>query len=372
MSTISSWANLDPCKPLTQIIQEQEDERIAKQIEMEIAKEEDAYWEQIELATKMSIHADDKPEVHESTNDSVPKDESEEEEEEVYDDYFVERQTQNYNPNITVKVSSKVHNKPKNSIHATLDYSENNSSAPGPENLEIPIPNYEVSTSCGRVYKNRIPRPITTGASKTRENGPLEIERNTGVPGLCLIYNFLSEDEEKKLLTAIENLPWATNRAQTRRVQLYVPWKEEPKFVIVPKPQITPLPVEAKAIGEKIIQLGKNNFTNWDWDRYKISEDKFCELQINEYNMSDALGFHKDNPIAYTEVICGVSLMADCWIHYQYLMQEVKVLIPKRSVYLLTGAARYKWKHGIPPDSLVGGDKRISLTFRKVLYTKEK
>jgi len=88
--------------------------------------------------------------------------------------------------------------------------------------------------------------------------------------------------------------------------------------------------------------------------------------------MSDALGFHKDNPIAYTEVICGVSLLSDVWIHYQYLKEEIKVLIPKRSLYLLTGLARYKWKHGIPPDSLVGGDKRISLTYRKVIYTKEK
>jgi len=194
---------------------------------------------------------------------------------------------------------------------------------------------------------------------------------NTGVPGLFLVYNFLSSAEEEKLLKSIENLPWDTNRAQTRRVQLYVPWKEEPKYVIIPKSTIAPLPESAKQIANKIITVGNAHFRQFDWDNYKINEDKLCELQINEYHPADALGFHKDNVIAYTEVICGVSLLTDCWIHYQYLKQEVKVLIPKRSLYLLTGKARYQWKHGIPPNSLVGGDHRISLTFRKVLYTKK-
>jgi len=200
----------------------------------------------------------------------------------------------------------------------------------------------------------------------------MEVELTTGVPGLFLIYNFLSKTEESELHSSIESLPWDTNRAQTRRVQLYVPWKEEPKFVITPKPHLTPLPPSSKDIAKKIKKIGKQNFRQFNWDSYNIDEDIACELQINEYGPVDALGFHKDNPIAYTEVICGVSLLCDCWIHYQLRNQEVKVLIPKRSLYLLTGAARYQWKHGIPPESLVGGEKRVSFTFRKVMYTKHK
>jgi len=125
-----------------------------------------------------------------------------------------------------------------------------------------------------------------------------------------------------------------------------------------------------KKLLKKIITVGKNHLRQFDWDEYKIFDDKLCELQINEYRSADALGFHKDNTIAYSEVICGVSLLTDCWIHYQYFKEEVKVLIPKNSLYLLTGKARYQWKHGIPPNSLVGGDHRVSLTYRKLLYTK--
>jgi len=196
------------------------------------------------------------------------------------------------------------------------------------------------------------------------------VELNTGVPGLFLVYNFLTEAEERTLVESIETFRWDSNRAKTRRVQLYVPWREEPKSVIIPKSSSPAIPASAKTIAEKIISVGKVHFKQYDWENYNIQDEKCCELQINEYHARDALGFHKDNPIAYTEVICGVSLLTDSWIHYQYLNEEIKVLMPKRSLYLMTGKSRYKWKHGIPPDSLVGGEKRISLTFRKVMYTK--
>uniref|UniRef100_A0A6B2LIS5 Alpha-ketoglutarate-dependent dioxygenase AlkB-like domain-containing protein n=1 Tax=Arcella intermedia TaxID=1963864 RepID=A0A6B2LIS5_9EUKA len=187
---------------------------------------------------------------------------------------------------------------------------------------------------------------------------------------MFLIYNFLSEQEETDLLAAIQDLKWDSNRAGTRRVQLYVPWHEHPKYVITPKTSSPPLPPKAVEMAKRIIEVGRGYFPKIDWDKYNIDQRLFCELQINEYGQNDALGFHKDNPIAYYDVIFGVSLLSHCWIHYQYLSQEVKVLIPRRSLYLLSGKARYQWKHGIPPQSLVDGDKRISLTMRRVNYTK--
>eukprot|EP01125_Pyxidicula_operculata_P015726 TRINITY_DN5363_c0_g1_i1.p1 TRINITY_DN5363_c0_g1~~TRINITY_DN5363_c0_g1_i1.p1 ORF type:complete len:246 (-),score=38.83 TRINITY_DN5363_c0_g1_i1:15-752(-) len=231
-----------------------------------------------------------------------------------------------------------------------------------------PLKPYDVSTSCGRVYKNRVERPVRLGADKTKEGGDLEIETDTGVPGLVLIYNFLNESEENEILQGIENCEWDTNRAQTRRVQLYVPWCED-KNKIVPKETIKPLPDVAKKLGKKIRDFGRANFTKYDWDDYLVDEDKFTELQVNEYNQNDVLGFHKDNPIAYKEVIFGVSFKSHAYLHYQRHNEEVKVLIPARSLYMLTGESRYKWKHGIPPNSILG-DKRVSFTFRHVMYTR--
>jgi len=256
---LSSLDDGVPYKPLSIIIQEQQDEKMAKDYQLQMAREEDAYWEQIELATKLSIqekskhdevkvNSDVPPESKQTQCDSEENSESDGEGNDEFDDYYIARQTQNLSGNITV-TSSKLGKKPKTQILS--QDTDQNGEGPGPESVSVPVPGYEVSTSCGRVYKNRIPRPITTGACKTRENGPLEIEPNTGVPGLILVYNFLSQEEEKNLLDVIEKLPWATNRAQTRRVQLYVPWKEDPKFVIVPKSAITPLPPLAKEIAQK-------------------------------------------------------------------------------------------------------------------------
>jgi len=259
---LSSWSTLEPCKPLSQIIQEQEDERMAKQYQLELSREEDHYWEEVELVTKLSKQEKPNVPLHQNPPQNSTTHEfhesSEEEEnnptpDESYPDYYIERQNQNFNPNLTLIQKTSHKTKPKkttNLLNPEEQFNQNTGAA-GPENLEIPAPDYNVSTSCGRVYKNRIPRPITTGANKTRENGPLEVEKNTGVPGLFLIYNFLSPEEETTLLTSIENLPWASNRANTRRVQLYVPWKEEPKFVIVPKAHIAPLPPQSKKIAKK-------------------------------------------------------------------------------------------------------------------------
>jgi hypothetical protein len=44
-------------------------------------------------------------------------------------------------------------------------------------------PGYDVSTSCGRVYKNRVERPLREGANKSKTSGPREFCTETGVKG---------------------------------------------------------------------------------------------------------------------------------------------------------------------------------------------
>jgi hypothetical protein len=204
---LSSLDDGVPYKPLAQIIQEQKDEKMAKEFQIQMAREEDAYWEQIELATKLSLQEQAKyqdvqvnsevpPETIQTQYDSEENSESEEESNDLFYDYYIARQTQNLSGNLTV-TSSKLNGK-KSKTPISSQNTDQNGECPGPDSLSVPVPGYEVSTSCGRVYKNRIPRPVTTGACKTRENGPLEIETNTGVPGLILVYNFLTQNEEKK------------------------------------------------------------------------------------------------------------------------------------------------------------------------------
>jgi hypothetical protein len=55
------------------------------------------------------------------------------------------------------------------------------------------------------------------------------------------------------------------------------------------------------------------------------------------------------------------------------LVEEVNVVLPPRSLVIMTGEARYLWIHGIPyrakdsiNDQIVDRTRRVSLTIRKV------
>lgn len=66
------------------------------------------------------------------------------------------------------------HNKSKKTKDTPLQTEGNPSDLP---------PGYDVSTSCGRVYKNKVERPIREGAIKSKTTGPLEFVEDTGVKG---------------------------------------------------------------------------------------------------------------------------------------------------------------------------------------------
>merc|ERR1712217_593725 len=65
--------------------------------------------------------------------------------------------------------------------------------------------------------------------------------RETQVPGLFLALNAMSEDDEKTLMTAIDEQAWGHNRLQTRRVQMYGVRHNE-QYRIHAKAPVTPLP----------------------------------------------------------------------------------------------------------------------------------
>lgn len=62
--------------------------------------------------------------------------------------------------------------------------------------------------------------PTTNTNEKKEEQVLMEIVRDTGVPGLYLIKNFLTEEQEKEIASLIDSSEWKTNRAGTRRVQV--------------------------------------------------------------------------------------------------------------------------------------------------------
>lgn len=110
-------------------------------------------------------------------------------------------------------------------------------------------------------------------------------------------------------------------------------------------------------------------------DRIKeqnLKSEKIDQCVVNEYVPGQGIAPHIDKTIFGDQVI-NISLGSDIVMDFFGPADEKKsVLLPQRSVLLVEGEARYKWKHGIAArktDKLEDGailrrNKRISLTFR--------
>jgi alkylated DNA repair dioxygenase AlkB len=100
---------------------------------------------------------------------------------------------------------------------------------------------------------------------------------------------------------------------------------------------------------------------------------------LNLYPPGQGITPHIDLPNRYADGIIGISLTGGCTMVFQSSNTEARydVYLPERSVYVMTGEARWEWKHGIEgrlEDLIRGGEgsqvetklrsTRASVTFR--------
>ncbi|XP_068635364.1 alkylated DNA repair protein ALKBH8 homolog [Aristolochia californica] len=208
-----------------------------------------------------------------------------------------------------------------------------------------------------------------------------------GIPGLYLLRDFVSTDEERELLVSVDARPWkklAKRRVQhygyeffylTRNVNNSQFLGELPSFV-------SPL--------LKRISL----FPNVQDSKTSILD----QLTVNEYPPGVGLSPHIDTHSAFDELIFSLSLAGPCVMEFRKYakgtwlpmlpstdikQEEVDdcsdfmrraIFLPPRSMLLLSGEARYAWHHYITHHKvdMVGGhaikrgSRRISFTLRKV------
>lgn len=114
-------------------------------------------------------------------------------------------------------------------------------------------------------------------------------------------------------------------------------------------------------------------------------DDPPTQCLVNEYLLNVRIASHLDNFKAFGPVVAGLSLGDTCLMTMRLAEDErveTKFFMDTRSLYVMRGDARYKWKHGITAmkhfinpltQQIVHRDekyRRISLTFRKILQTK--
>lgn len=175
------------------------------------------------------------------------------------------------------------------------------------------------------------------------------------INGLEYLPSFISREQEIKLLDLIDSKNW--NSDLKRRTQHYG-YKYDYK---------------ARSIDQSYY-LGKMP----DWIDEVCSKlyyeeiflQKPDQVIINEYVPGQGISAHIDCAPCFTDTICSLSLSSGCIMDFTNYDSKKSIYLEPRSLLVLKGDARYKWRHQIAArksDNGIKRQRRISLTFRKVI-----
>jgi alkylated DNA repair dioxygenase AlkB len=182
------------------------------------------------------------------------------------------------------------------------------------------------------------------------------------VPGLIYELEFLSSGTERELLREIDHAPWLSELK--RRVQHYG-WRYDYKARrVLPSMYIGPLPAWLSDIAGILVERG--------W-----FDKKPDQAIVNEYHPGQGIAPHVDCEPCFGPSVASISLLSDVVMGFDNPStgQRAEEVLRSRSALVLTGPARYGWRHGISArmnDTIDGRkkrrDRRVSITFRTVSY----
>jgi hypothetical protein len=176
-----------------------------------------------------------------------------------------------------------------------------------------------------------------------------------GLPGLVYIDEFLSNDEEKELLetiTALVTLKVSTvNGRRSGGAYFGVGWPMGAPA--------TPLPLWLRAVVTRI----ESACTQSIGAPFRVNQ-----IAINVYRRSagDWMRAHIDDRKHSGPAIACVSLGAECEMRFTPEAEPeraIDVSLPPRSLQIMAGDSRFKWRHAVLNDALQG-ELRVSIIFR--------
>eukprot|EP00798_Chlamydomonas_sp_ICE-L_P028412 gene28412-31553_t len=197
------------------------------------------------------------------------------------------------------------------------------------------------------------------------------------VPGLLLLKDFISEEEEVALSQAMSAAPWVT--LSKRRVQhhgyAFDYCSRSFGSKLGPHPEFV-LPVTERC--EALLSSTSPECTQ-----------KLDQLTVNEYEPGVGLASHVDTHSAFTGSILSLSLGSQTVMEFRRGDEHRALLLPARSLLVMAGESRsllviagenrYAWQHYIPHrkadllpieggsgSELMPRGKRLSMTLRTV------
>ncbi|CAG8492297.1 6958_t:CDS:2 [Funneliformis caledonium] len=197
---------------------------------------------------------------------------------------------------------------------------------------------------------------------------------NSPVDGSYIIDDFITKQEEIELINSIDLHEWSgngipPNPEMRRRTQQYG-YEFSYRYRKVVQ-NLGALPtfldfIIARFVEQKIIQLSEMEYPN------------MCI--VNEYQVGQGIMAHVDSTEFFGPIILSLSLLSPClmtFTHTQDSSNQSIVLLSK-SLLIMTKSSRFDYKHSISKDAIeyyngdeIIRDRRVSLTFRTIMTSKE-
>ena len=153
--------------------------------------------------------------------------------------------------------------------------------------------------------------------------------------GFFLFKNAIDSTLEKKIINIIETDPRFLRYVKTGKIYYHMSPEDYPREWI-----------ELLSIIQKL---------------HKSCKDFDYSLQL-KYQPGVYFSSHFDSKKRWEEFIVGVNLNSDAELYFTKKgNSSVSVIVPSRSIYVLSGESRYNWRHGIKKVK----ELRYSITFRK-------
>jgi len=178
----------------------------------------------------------------------------------------------------------------------------------------------------------------------------------TAIEGFLYLLNFITPQFEQSLIEHIDQQPWDT--AWKRRVQQYGSSYGKTR------PSQATIPSWLMSLCERLAEEG-------------FFPEVPNLIIVNEYMPGQGIAPHSDH-LTSGNIVASLSLAAPIVMDFiNPKEKKLSHLLERRSLFVLSGPARYDWKHGIAPrkaDKYQGTEftrrRRVSCTFRNALPDK--
>jgi hypothetical protein len=171
------------------------------------------------------------------------------------------------------------------------------------------------------------------------------------IRGLSYLPEYISDEIESALVTAIDAEPW--NTSWKRRRQLYGRSYGSDATLL------RAIPSWALSLVKRLCEEG-------------ISDRPFDQMLVNEYLPGQGIALHRDY-LPFDHTVVSLSLLAPCVMDFRLTEENRResMLLQPRSLLILRDEARYRWQHGIAgrkndrwQDRVIPRARRLSVTFR--------